>query len=292
MKALVVGASGFIGRHLCAGLAARRHQVLALSSRDGSGIDAATGLFPSTFSLPQGLSTVYYLAQSPRFREGAAAAGHLLAVNVVSAVNCAVLAAQAGATSFIYASTGNVYAPSHAPLSERSPVARTDWYALSKLQAEEALMLLADRIQISVLRFFGVYGPGQTGRLVPNLIDSVHSGRVIELEASVADTEDADGLRLSLCYVDDAVALLARAADGSMPALLNVAGDEALSIRAIATEIGRQLGREPVLTKVERARRGDLVADTALLAHTLPVRFKTFAEGLRATLEARVQSQL
>ncbi len=94
-------------------------------------------------------------------------------VNVHSAVAIAEHARRAGAKRFVYASTGNVYAAGFAPFSEAAPVRRDDWYALSKVHAEEALALFRPQLDVVIARLFGVYGPGQKGRLVPNLLASV-----------------------------------------------------------------------------------------------------------------------
>jgi nucleoside-diphosphate-sugar epimerase len=268
------------------GLASKGIDRLGLSSGNGSGIDPATGLFPTDFAISPGTSVVVYLAQSPRYRQVPEEAAHVLAVNSLSAVRAAILARAAGVERFIYVSTGTVYAPSFFPLSENAPVRRDNWYVLSKLHGEEALNLFRRDMEVIVVRPFGVYGPEQSGRLVPNLIDSVDSGRPISLQPRPNDQDDRGGLKISLCYVDDATNILIRLAMDGGPPCLNLAGLEALSIRSIAEAVGDLLGREPVFETSATLRDTDLIADPRLLAETLSPSFTSFGEGLARVIAA------
>ncbi len=280
MRALLVGSNGYMGRHLMDGFAAKGVDRLGLSSANGSGIDPATGMFPTDFSISPGTSVLVFLAQSPRYRQVPEEAAHVLAVNSLSAVRAAISARAAGVGRFIYVSTGTVYAPSFSPLDEDAPVRRDNWYALSKLHGEEALNLFRRDMEIIIVRPFGVYGPEQSGRLVPNLIDSVGSGRPISLQPRPNDPDDRSGLKISLCYVDDATDILIRLAMDGGPPCLNLAGLEALSIRSIAEAVGGLIGREPVFETAAAMRDTDLVADPRRLIEAVSPRFTPFSEGL------------
>jgi UDP-glucose 4-epimerase len=286
VRALVVGAGGFIGGHLLARLRASGAEIYATSSKTQTGLDAATGMLMPDFVIPAGTDAVYYLAASPAHREGYSLASHLFAVNTLGAVAVASKAVAAGAHRFVYASTGNVYAPSFAPLPESAPVRRDDWYALSKLHAEEALALFRPKIDVIVARLFGVYGPGQSNRLVPNLIESVHAGRTVTAQRNPCDPGDKSGLRVSLCHVEDVVAILARLGAEGGPACINVASDEVVSVRRLAETAGALLGREAIVVAGDTPRQFDLIADTALLHSTLDHSFVPFAAGFEATVRA------
>jgi len=282
---MVIGARGFIGSELVRRLTRFGHQVTALSSRDPRGIDPDTGLLPSDFVIPAGTDAVYFVAASPLGRDSAAYPAHLFAVNVVAAVQAARAAVRAGVQRFLYASTGNVYAPGFRPLREIDPVRRDDWYALSKVQAEEALALLQPLLQVTACRLFGVYGAGQKGRLLPNLAESIRKGAPVRLEGNPADPADRGGLRISLCHVADAAeALIELAASDTAPFVVNIAGDDALSIRQIAESIGEAAARTPNLEQVPEQRSGDLVSDNSRLRTLTKVRFRPFKEGVRDVL--------
>ena len=260
--------------------------VVASSSKDGTGMDPETGLFPPQFAVPPGTGAVFYLAQSPHYREGCDRAPHVLNVNTVSATRVAGMAARAGVRKFIYASTGNVYAPGFSPHAESAALHRDTWYELSKVHAEEALALFRDQLDVAVVRLFGVYGPGQSGRLVPTLASAVASGKPIVIERNPTDPSDLGGFRISLCYVEDAVRILAALLDCERVPVLNVAGDEVLNMRQIATAIGNAMGRPPSFDVTTRPRGGDLVADISLLKRLLQPQFTPFEIGLHHMLDA------
>lgn len=284
MSVLIIGSTGYMGRHLMAGLAAAGLPAAGASSSDGTGIHPDTGLLPDSFAVPAGTGAVVYMAQSPRYRDPEQAS-HVLAVNVVSAVRAAVAARKAGVRRFVYVSTGTVYAPSFEPLTESAPVRGADWYSLSKIQGEQAIQMFRDDMDVHVVRPFGVYGPGQTGRLVPNLMASIQEGRTITLQGRRDDPSDADGLRISLCHVDDATRILIHLIQHGGPACLNLAGEQAASIRTLATLLGELLGRPPVLAAATAFRNFDLVADIGLLRQIQPMVFTPLRQGLATLMD-------
>lgn len=286
MTVLVIGSGGYMGRHLMAGLSRSGVDAWGTSSANGSGIDPESGLLPVAFAIPPGTTAVVYMAQSPRYREVPEQAAHVLAVNTLSAVRAATLARAAGVDRFIYVSTGTVYAPSFAPIAEDAPVRRDSWYVLSKLHGEEALSLFRQDLEVIVVRPFGVYGPAQKGRMVPNLIDTVKNGRPVTLHPRKGMPEDIGGLRISLCYIDDATDILMRLVRDGGPACLNLAGPEAVSIRSIAEAAGAVFGRPPVFEVSSSPRDSDLIADTRNLVSALAPNFTSFNDGFDRAIHA------
>ena len=285
MKVVIVGSGGFIGSHLQKFLQSEGIQVQGASSTDGTGIVPHTGVLPDDFSIAPGTDTIVYLAQSPYYNMVPEKFPHLVNVNVVSAVKIAELARRAKVRRFIYASTGNVYALSFAPFSESSPVRKDNWYSLSKVHAEEALSLYKNDMDLVVMRIFGVYGPGQTDKLVPKLLSSVLNDKEIFIEKNPEDPSDLDGLKISLCYIDDIVEIISHLISKGGPSILNIAGNKAASLRQIANLMGHLLGKEPVLTDADRCRRGDLIADISLLKRILKPQFTSLESGLKKTIE-------
>lgn len=285
MKVAIIGARGFIGRSLARRMAEHGLQVQEYSSTDGTGIDPATGLLPEGFALPRGVRAVVYLAQSPSYQKPQHNWRHLINVNKISALAAAEAALRAGATRFVYASTGSVYAPSFAPCAEDAPKERGNWYALSKLQAEESLALLCDGLDLVLARPFGVYGPGQEGKLVPNLLRAVAEGRPVRLHPRLGQDDDRDGLRTSLTHVDEATEMLQALALGSGPLTVNLAGDTAMSLKEIALVFERVLGRKAQFILSDQARTTDLLADVSRLRAALDPAFIAPAEGLERLAE-------
>lgn len=247
--------------------------------------EPTSGVLNNEFEFPRGIECVVYLAQSPYYRPMDKNAGHLWGVNAVSAIKVAELARRSGAKRFIYASTGNVYSPSFFPIREDSLVRRDDWYALSKLHAEEALALFKNDMSVTAARIFGVYGPGQTDKLVPNLVQSIRSGVSIKLAPNPYDNEDDDGLRISLCYIEDVVDIFTQLITREDPEVINVAGAEVLNIRSIALAIGARLGISPQFEIGNQPRAFDLVADVTKLIGMFDPEFTPFVEGIRRTLQ-------
>jgi nucleoside-diphosphate-sugar epimerase len=291
VKALVVGAGGFIGRNLVPRLRANAVDVLSTSSKAGTGLDPVSGALLPDFRLPTRTDVVFYLAASPIHRDAPAGATHIFAVNTLSAIAVAKTAAGAGVKRFVYASTGNVYAPSFGPLQESAPLRRDDWYALSKVHAEEALALFRSKMEVVIARLFGVYGPGQTNRLVPNLVESVRTGRVVTVQRNPCDPVDCGGFRISLCHVDDVAEIMAQLGSEGGPPCLNIASNEVVSVRQIAEMAGVLLGRDPIISTTDTPRTFDLVADTSLLNRTVKHSFISFAEGFKATVRAALEAE-
>jgi len=287
MKVLVIGSGGYLGSRLCDRLASDGHDVRRASSSDGTGLDPQTGLLPEAFRIGAGTGVVVYLAHSPFYHDLPSRLDHVLHVNAVSAVRVAERSAAAGVRRFVYASSGSVYRPAWSPLAEDAPLRTDDLYALSKILGETALRALADDLALTVFRPFGIYGPGQSGMLVSGLLARLAARDPVYLEANPHDPSDTGGLRLSLCYVDDAVACLCQAAVEGGPDVVNLAGPEALSVAALARQLGALLGQPPDLRpQGSPGRVGDLVADVSRLRPYARVEWTPAAVGLARTVEA------
>lgn len=284
MRVAVVGAGGFIGQHLADALSRGAVDVLPISSRSPEAFDQRTGIFVDRLPVHGSVDAMVYLSQSPHYRDVPQQAPHLWGVNVVSAVKAAEWARRAGARRIVHASTGNVYQPSFAAHAEGDPVRRDDWYALSKAHAEEALRLLPD-VSVTSVRLFGVYGPGQRSKLIPNLMRTILDGRPIRLQPHPSDPSDAGGLRLSLTHVDDVVRVMLHLIAEGGPPVLNVAGPGAHSIRQAADVIGRCVGVTPTFEFAQEPRGFDLVADTSLVSAIVGGAFTNFDSGIAPVVD-------
>ncbi len=240
------------------------------------------------FVFPDAIHTVVYLSQSPFYHQNMENFSHVINVNVSSAVKVAGMAKKNRVQRLIYASTGNVYTPCFGPLSETTPLNKRNGYVMSKAWAEEALSLFRNDLEIVILRPFGIYGPGQTNKLIPNLLESLLQGREIYLERNPQNSSDHGGLRISLCYIDDAVTMLSQLITQGGPPYLNIAGDRAVSIRETVTLMGQFLQKDCRVILSEKYRESDLVADISLLSETLKPRFTSIEDGLRATVDERL----
>lgn len=285
MKVAVIGSNGFMGKNLCNVLRNYKVKILEFSSSLGGGINSITGNLPENFCFTESIDALIYMAQSPFFREMPQKAGHLLSVNQISAVEAAIAAINAGAKLFIYMSTGSVYAPSFAKMSEDSELDRKNWYALSKIHAEECLSLLSKEIKIINVRPFGVFGPSQTDRLVPNIIRNIKNKTPIMIYPKSESLND-DGLAVSLIFVDDASYIIKHLLFNGGPDVINIGGPEPYSLKYIAEKIGKLMDIKPIFELKTKPRNSDLIADISMLNKIMKPQFHSFEKALSITLKS------
>lgn len=283
MRILVTGATGFIGRRAVA-LLASAHDVVALARSaapdDGPpGVewveqDLASPLDRS--ALPDQVDAVVHLAQSRRYREFPAGAADVFAVNLAATFGLLEYAREAGAETFVFASTGGVYASSERALSEQDPLNPLNLYLSSKYAAEALVASYRPLFRTVTFRFFFVYGPGQTGMLVPTLLGRVERGETITIEGE-------PGLRMNPIYVDDAARVFDPALTLDRSELFNVAGDEVVTVRELVALLEEVTGRAAVVEHAPSSLLGDLVGDNTRMKSMLGVApTTTLRAGLRA----------
>jgi nucleoside-diphosphate-sugar epimerase len=165
-------------------------------------------------------------------------------------------------------------------VAEDAPLAGTDFYAATKIAAEKLVGAYDGLLTTAVLRLVVPYGPGQQGRMIPAIAGRVANGEPVTLN-------DGGRPRMNPLYIDDVVRVVLDVLALDRPVVLNVAGDEAVSIKEIAETAGRVLGREPVFEEGSASAPGDLVADTTRLHELFDLRpLVALEEGLRRTLAA------
>jgi nucleoside-diphosphate-sugar epimerase len=233
--------------------------------------------------LPSRVDSVVHLAQSSLFRDWPEvdATQNIFGVNVLATQALLEYAQQAGATQFLQASTGSVYSPSSQPQSEQAPLAPSGYYAATKLAAEALARPYDALFATCALRLFFPYGPGQTGRLMNDLIGRVKSGRAISLRG------DADGFRFNPTYVDDVVAVIVHAIEAQWRGIVNVASPETISLREAGHLIGLAMGRDAVFEFLDGAPPLPILPALDEFHARLPgFRCRSFADGIHATVAA------
>lgn len=288
MRVLVTGASGFVAPHLIRALTARGDEVVA-SARDAERIPEGEGIEPMPLDLAgpidaakiPAVDAIIQLAQANvPYPERAL---ELYRVNTLSTLELLDACAQLGARQFVHASSGTVYGLGERPFRESDPVRHHQMYATTKIHAEELVARYAELLAGAVsLRIFAPYGPGQVNRMVPAIIGRVRDGKPVSLT-------EGGRPRMNPIYVDDAVAAIIAALDVSGHKIVNVAGDEVVTIRQIAEAAGRALGVAPVFEDAAGTAPGDVVGDTMAFRAWLGDRpFVLLDEGVARTANAAV----
>jgi GDP-4-dehydro-6-deoxy-D-mannose reductase len=249
MRALVVGADGFVGRWLVRHLLERGDSVAAvvgaryqapiegvsevhqLDVRDVAALGAAVAAAEP--------DAVYYLAavsHAERREELADAAG----IAVVGSVNALIACAALGSpTRFLYVSSAHVYGNADVvPIPESGPVRPHNVYGAAKAAAEAALLALgpAAGVEVVVARPFNHIGPGQRrGFLVPSLAEQVRAlpsgGRGVVRVGAPDMVRDFTDVR----DVVRAYRLLVER--GEAGSIYNVASGNGLSVRQVVDEL-------------------------------------------------------
>ncbi len=174
------------------------------------------------------------------------------------------------------------------PTSEDNFPAPSSIYGLTKLHQEQLGYSLsaARELPITILRFFNVYGPGQS-------LSNPYVGvlgtffRRARSRFSLEVYEDGKMLR-DFVFIEDVVDVLRRVIgnDRVFGRSLNVGTGKATTLLQVAREICNALSVETPITVSGRYRLGDVrhaIASVSLLEGVLGISLKTtFVEGLRA----------
>jgi UDP-glucose 4-epimerase len=283
MTILLTGGTGFLGAALLEPLAAR-DEVVALYRpplvppvADGVRWVAQDLVAPLVPELPEHVDAVVHLAQSRRYREFPEAALDIFDLNMGAAVRLFDYARRSGASKFVLASSGAVYAPRPEPLREDDPLSPANLYATCKLAAEQAASHFGDYFDVAILRYFFIYGPGQRDMFIAGIVNRV-------LNESPVSLSSEDGIRVNPVFVEDAVAATIAALDVDGVRAYNVAGRDIVSLREIANTIGEFVGKHPAFVSVNAAP--DLVADIERMSSALAPPRTTMRDGLGSTVSA------
>ena len=171
-RVLVTGADGFTGRYVTAALARHGFQCASLATSGGTAVnlsDVAGIREVLRRVLPTHVIHLAAVAFVAHENVADFYATNLLGTrNLLAAIADEQLAPQA----VVLASSANVYGNSRAgSLSEASPVAPANDYAVSKLAMEFMARTWAEKLPITIVRPFNYTGVGQSASfLVPKLV--------------------------------------------------------------------------------------------------------------------------
>ncbi|MEQ3656905.1 MAG: NAD-dependent epimerase/dehydratase family protein [Dokdonia sp.] len=224
MKILVTGAAGFIGSHMCEGLAAMGHQVIGvdnfspyydpelkrLNARDieakGVVLIEADLVNDLDQVLPSDIDVIYHFAAQP----GISATTPFTEYernNIVATQNLLqwAITTNAHTQHFVNIATSSIYGIHAVSTEDEAPQPVSD-YGVTKLAAEQLVLAAQRTAKISAcsVRLFSVYGPRERPeKLYTKLIKSIYQQKEFPLY------EGSEKHQRSFTYVGDIVAGLA-----------------------------------------------------------------------------------
>jgi len=305
MRILVTGAAGFIGSHLCEGLAVLGHQVLGLdryadyyarSLKEENASDLAErGVDVVSLDLAEddlaaavdGVNVIYHCAAQPGI-DAATSFDEFLRDNVVATQRLAEAATGSKSlVGFVNISTSSVYGEV-ATESEQAVPMPTSRYGVTKLAAEQ-LVLSYQRskgLPACSTRLFSVYGPRERPeKLYPRLIRAILRDEPFPLY------EGSRSHSRSFTYVADIVAGLMSVLDhleACQGEIFNIGSDIEITTGEGIEIVEEIIGRSARIA-VQPPRHGDQLRTHANITKARQVLGyspeTTPQEGLRAEVE-------
>ncbi len=283
---LITGANGLLGRHTIVRLRECYdvHAVVrSMPHSPVSGIKYHIIDFSENWlvqNLPESVDTVIHLAQSAHFREFPEKALDVFRVNVDSTARLLDYAHRIGVKCFIYASSGGVYGSGSVAFDENSPIVppgQLGYYLGSKLCGEVLVQNYAPLMNVIVMRFFFMYGPGQKPfMLIPRLIDNIKAGQAITIQGN-------QGIHINPIHVSDATRAMTKALTLEQSATFNIAGPEVLSLQQIGQIMGNRLNIKPKF-EIKPGEAQDLIGDTTAMREQLCIPQVRIADGIQDLL--------
>jgi len=280
---LVTGASGFLGRHLMAALAAQGIAARGLSSAGG---DIANCPLPM-----EGVRQVFHLAGKSFVPDSWQNPQAFYQTNVLGTVNVLEHCRRHSAVMVLISSY--VYGqPQRLPIAEDHPIAAANPYAHTKILAEQTAQFYQQRLGVPlvIVRPFNIYGPAQQPPfLIPSIVrqvldPAVETVRLMDLRP-----------KRDYLYVDDAVAFLLALLRPGVRGVFNLGSGHSSSVAEVAQLIKDAAGVQKPILSAEQQRPGevmDVYADTARATAELGWRPRTsLADGIAAVVAAERASR-
>ena len=280
MKVLLTGATGFIGSQLARLAVSQGHSVTAIV-RPGSDRRRIRAIEGRLHFIEQDLADLraiepqlagerpdlcLHLAWRGWANSQAAAEENL--TSLALSLEFMRVVAQLGCPRFVSAGTCLEYDPTLSLFSETTPTPPHDLYGTSKrafFDVAEQFSRLA-KLEVVWTRLFYSYGPYQDrGRLVPAIVLGLLRG---EPFATTAGEQVRDYL-----HVEDVASAIWHVAQSRFTGAVNIASGTSITVRELASEVGRLMGRLDLLRFGALPYREDepmvIQADASLLRDRL-----------------------
>lgn len=254
MRALVTGASGFVGRHLVAHLRASGDDVAVLDHEGEDAIDVTDGPAVAKTIAAADPEAVYHLAARTHVGESWSAPERVWRVNAEGTLHVLRACVDTGASRVLVVGSAEEYGPvdkDALPITEDAPLRPVSPYSASKVAAEFLALqaFLGEGLPTLRVRSFNHTGPGQSpGFLVPALAARIAAAERDEHdEIAVGAT---DPVR-DLIDVRDVVRAYRLLVERGVPGeVYNVCRGEGVSVAEVASRL-LALARRPLRLRVD-----------------------------------------
>ncbi|HUU28064.1 MAG TPA: NAD(P)-dependent oxidoreductase [archaeon] len=246
MRALITGATGFIGSHLVSELRRLGWQAVCLVRRDVEWNDKDIFCIKGDLLNPDSLDlkvsrigqidVIFHLgAVLPSKGQNYSTSQYRVA-NTLSTIKLLEIALNSRIPYFVYASSLQVIGkPEYSPVTENHPASPIHPYLLSKLSAELAceMFRINEGLAVTSLRITSPYGDRMSQHSVlPFFVQQASNSQDIELFGSGQRTQN-------FVHVKDVVSACLLAANTPDPGVYNIAGPSSISMKALAEMVVR-----------------------------------------------------
>lgn len=235
MRVLVTGGSGFIGTHLIRRLKNEGHAVTNFDLTENPECDREFIGDLLDVELVKwamnGQDSLIHLAAVTSVAESVQNPERARAVNETGSQNLLRAAERAGVRSVVLASSAAIYGLNpRVPTDEAQPPAPASPYAESKMKMEQAALAI-EGMRTCILRFFNVYGPGQSAEsqyaaVIAAFITAAKAGTPLTIYGDGLQTRDF----VSVHDIVSALSLTLTKGEG----IINIGSGRSVSIRELA----------------------------------------------------------
>ena len=289
MKVLITGATGFIGHRVLEQLMLKNVDVVALSNSDNiKGVKTIFSnyyRFDDNYLMDQGCEDVEVLihigAWIPKINSESndIEKAYSNIANTRTLLNTKLPALR----QIIYCSSMDVYGDRNDKIDEKTVTVPVTMYGWSKLYCEKMVQMfcIENSITFQILRIGHVYGEGEEKylKVMPVMIENAIKGNDLTIYGN------GEAIR-TFIYVEDVAKAIVNALMFKKNDIVNVVGDERITINELAEEIKNNsenhINIKHIPTNIPNR---NCIFDNSKLIDTLLKQFTPFKIGLKKEME-------